>query len=475
MIMPATSLTSSIVQTLGAGSGIDMTALAEGLAQAQFAVRIDRNTQRSELVERQISLAANLKSMIQQLASGVGERVRTGDLSTQPLIANSAVATVSRGTASGKGSYSLEVTRLAAAQALASPAYASASAPTGSGSLTIRFGTIDASQFNEDLAHPATTIAVASGATLADVAAAINASGSGLSAYVATGTGGAQLMLKGQEGASNAFVIEASETPGEEGLAALAWSPAAPAGRLLASSGDAAFKFDGLAMGSASNSIADIVPGLSLTLTGTNPAAPTTIRFSDPTTAVSSFMQDLTAALNELASELKTDANPASGDLARDGGARALRRALSQLAGSPVMSGAGPTEPSTLADLGLATNRDGTFRLDSARLTATLKASPSGVAAMFTTGIRGVFATIDRLSRSVTTPGDPGSLSGSVERYSALKRKLASEATQLSEAQEVLRAQMITRFARLDSRVGAARSTLSFLNNQIDAWNAAKN
>lgn len=473
--MPATSLTSSIVQTLGAGSGIDMTALAEGLAQAQFAARIDRNTQRSELVERQISLAANLKSMIQQLASGVGDRVRTGDLSSQPLIANSAVAAVSRGTASGKGSYSLEVTRLAAAQALSSPTFASASAPTGSGSLTIRFGTIAGSMFNEDLAHPATTIAVASGATLADVAAAINASGSGLSAYVATGTGGAQLMLKGQEGAGNAFVIEASETPGEEGLAALAWTPAAPAGRLLANSGDAAFKFDGLAMGSASNTIADIVPGLSLTLTGTNPAAPTTIRFSDPTTAVSSFMQDLTAALNELASELKKDANPASGDLARDGGARALRRALSQLAGSPVMSGAGPTEPSTLADLGLATNRDGTFRLDSARLTATLKASPSGVAAMFTTGIRGVFATIDKLSRSVTTPGDPGSLTGSVERYSALKRKLASEATELSEAQEVLRAQMITRFARLDSRVGAARSTLSFLNNQIDAWNAAKN
>lgn len=472
--MPATSLTSSIVQTLGAGSGIDMTALAEGLAQAQFAVRIDRNTQRSEVVERQISEAANLKSLIQQLATGVGDRVRTGDMSSQPLIANSAIATVSRGTLTGRGSYSLEVTRLADAQTLSSPTFTAASAPIGSGSLTIRFGTISGSVFNEDLAHPAASITVPSGSTLADVTAAINASGSGLSAYVATGTAGAHLMLKGQEGASNAFVIEASETPGEEGLAALAWTPAAPAGRLLASSADAAFKLDGLAMGSASNTINDVAPGLNLRLSAANPGAPTTIRFSDPTAAVSTFMQDLTAALNELAAELDKGVNPESGDLARDGGARALRRGMSQLAGSTIMTGTSAGEPTTLADLGLATNRDGTFRLDNARLAATLKAAPSGVAAMFTTGIRGVYATLDKLARSVTAPGDPGSLTGSVNRYTALKRKLASEATQLTEAQEALRARMVTRFAGLDSRVGASRSTLSFLRNQIDAWNAPR-
>jgi flagellar hook-associated protein 2 len=94
---------------------------------------------------------------------------------------------------------------------------------------------------------------------------------------------------------------------------------------------------------------------------------------------------------------------------------------------------------------------------------------------MFTTGIRGVYATLDKLSRSVTAPNDPGSLTGSVTRYTALKRKLASEASELAEAQEALRAQMVARFAGVDSRVGASRSTLSFLRNQIDAWNAPRN
>jgi flagellar hook-associated protein 2 len=473
--MPTNSVTSSIVQTLGAGSGIDMTALAESLATAQFAARIDRNTARAELVERQISEAASLKSMILQLASGVGDRVRTGDLSAQPSISNGSVATVSRGVASGSGSYTLEVTALASAQTLTSPAYVAATAPTGSGGLTLRFGTIAGSIFTEDTAHPAATVTIPSGATLSDVAAAINAANTGVSAYVATGTVGAQLMLKGSEGAANAFVLEATEAVGDEGLADLAWTPATAPARRLASSADAAFKLDGLDMTSASNRINDIVPGLSLALTGTNANAPATIRFSEPTAAVSTFMADLTAALNEVVSELKTQANPQSGDLARDSGARAMKRALGQLAGTAIMSGGAAGQPATLADLGLATNRDGSFRLDGARLAATLKASPAAVAAMFTTGIRGVYATLDRISRTLTSASDPGSLSGSVSRYTALKTRLAAEASELAEAQEEMRARMVSRFAGVDARVGTSRSTLSFLQNQIDAWNAQKN
>ncbi len=473
--METNSVTSSIISTLGAGSGIDMTALAQNLAVAQFAARIDRNTARTELVERQISEAASLKSMILQLASGVGDRVRSGDLSAQPAIANGAVAAVSRGLASGSGSYTLEVTALASAQTLTSPAYPAATAPTGSGSLTLRFGTISGTGFAEDSAHPAVTVTIPSGATLADVAAAINGANAGVSAYVASGTSGAQLMLKGAEGAANAFILEASETAGEEGLANLAWSPAAAPERLLASSADAAFKFDGLAMTSASNRLAEIVPGLNLALTGTNPGAPTTIRFSEPTGAVSGFMSDLTAALNEVVAELNAQANVVSGDLARDGGARAMRRALSALAGTAIMTGAGAGQPATLADLGLATNRDGTFRLDAARLGATLKSAPAGVAAMFTTGIRGVYATLDRISRTLTSASDPGSLTGSVNRYTALRTRLADEASNLADAQEELRARMVSRFARVDSRVGASRSTLTFLQNQIDAWNAQNN
>jgi flagellar hook-associated protein 2 len=305
------------------------------------------------------------------------------------------------------------------------------------------------------------------------VAAAINAAGAGVTAYVARTIDGARLVLKGQEGGANGFVLDAAETPGEEGLAALAWHPASgTAERLIAASGDASFKLDGLAMTSASNTVTDPAPGLTLTLRGTNAGAATQIVPASPVSAISSAMTDLTAALNEIATDLGAAADARTGDLSRDSGTRALRQMLTQLAGRIVMPAAPDSAPRTLADLGLATTREGGFRLDTARLTATLKANPTGAAAMFTSGLHGVFATIDSLARRATVAGNPGSLAGSIARYSAQQADVGEEQAKLAEAQERLRAQLSSRFAVADVRVGASRSTLSFLQNQIAAWNA---
>jgi flagellar hook-associated protein 2 len=59
-----------------------------------------------------------------------------------------------------------------------------------------------------------------------------------------------------------------------------------------------------------------------------------------------------------------------------------------------------------------------------------------------------------------------------MRRLTDQKTKLATEKTDLAAAQEKLRSQLVTRFAGTDSRVGASRATLSFLQNQIAAWNA---
>jgi flagellar hook-associated protein 2 len=93
---------------------------------------------------------------------------------------------------------------------------------------------------------------------------------------------------------------------------------------------------------------------------------------------------------------------------------------------------------------------------------------------MFTTGIHGVYATLDRLSRTTTSTGDPGTLGGSIRRYSELKKSLAGEKVELAEAQDKLRANLVRRFAGTDSRVGGLRATLSFLKNQVDAWNTQR-
>ena len=466
---------SSIVTTLGGGSGIDMSALATNLATAQFQLRNDRLTARSDQLEKQISAASSLKNSLSQLSSALGDRVRAGDLAIVPQIANSAVATASSpaGT-SGSGAYTLEVTSLAATQTLTTPAMASSSTAVGEGSLTFHFGQTSSSGFSEDAAHAAVTVDIPSGSTLSDIANAINAKKAGVSAYVAQTAQGAQLVLKGAEGAQNGFIVEASEVAGEEGLAELAWNPAAggdPA-RLLSLSADAEFKLDGLAMSNASNDIGIVAPGLSLKLTGTNAGTPTQISFPSQIPNITSAMQDLVGALNSIIGDLYAATDPAAGDLASDPGARALKRALSGLGTQVIMPNAASGAPRTLSDLGLSIQRDGTFTLDADRLQSTLARDPGGVAAMFTTGLYGVYATVDKLSRSAASTGDPGSLAGSIARYQAQSKQVSDDQSKLADQQEQLRTSLVARFAKADVQIGASKSTLSFLQAQIDAWNS---
>lgn len=468
--------TSQLLTSLGAGSGIDMTALATNLAAAQFSAKVDRLTSKSDTLDRQISTASTLKSALSNLAASLGDRVRQGDLSAQPLIANAAVAKTSlSGAAAPKGAYSLEVTSLAAAQTLASPAYTASTDPVGSGSLTLRFGAISGGSFTEDTAR-AVDIEIPAGATLADVAAAINGKNAGVTAYVSNTTAGAKLVLKGADGANNAFVLDAAETSGDPGLANLAWNPSAPGtGRLLTSSSNANLTIDGLPVTSATNTVTDAIPGVTLNLTGLNTGSPTQVTFSDPSSVISTAMSDLTSALNEVMATLNAATDPKTGELARDSGALALKRTFAALTNTIIMPGAPEGRPRTLADLGVSIQRDGTFTLDTARLTATLKANPQAAGAMFTNGLYGVYATIDSISRSASAASNPGTLAGSISRMTSQKTQIGADQTKLAGQQETLRAQLVARFASADSQVGASKSTLSFLKNQIAAWNNSGN
>jgi flagellar hook-associated protein 2 len=465
--------TQQLLSSLNAGSGIDFNTLADQLAAASFATRIDTLNAKSDTLDKQISAASTLKSALSNLANSLGDRVRQGDLSAQPQIANSSVAAATlSGTQQPKGSYSLEVKTLATAQSLASPAYASATSTVGSGTLTLRFGTTTSGTFAEDANHAAVDITIPAGATLSDVAAAINGKNAGVTAYVANTTAGAQLVLKGTSGAANSFVLDATEDPTNPGLANLAWNPAAPgSSQVLSTAGDALFKVDGLSITSASNTVTDAIPGVTLKLTGTNAGAATQVSFSDPSSAISTAMSDLVGALNEVMSELNTDTDAQTGNLARDNAARSLKRTFSSLTTTIIMPNAAQGEPSTLSDLGVSIQRDGTFTLDSTKLTAALQSNPDAVAAMFTNGLYGVFSTINKIATNASVTSDPGSLAGTIASYTTQKSQVTDQQSKLADQQATLRSQLMARFTTADSLITSSKSTLNFLNNQIAAWN----
>jgi len=472
---------SSILGALGGGSGVDMVELARNLSVNRFAAQRAQLESRNELLETRVSSAAALRGQLSQLASALGDRIRTGDLAPSATIADPSVASVALAPgAEASGSYTLEVTSLASAQTLASKSYSSADDLVGDGTFTLRFGTVSGGNFAEDAGQSALAITVDASDTVATLAVKINAAGSAVTAYVATNSSGAQLVLKGAEGAANGFVVEAesnallpSNQPGN--LSYLGWEPSSDSGQLTRAASNATFLLDGVEFTGTSNSVDGLPGGLSLDLAATNIGAPTRITFSDNSDRIEAVMNDLVAALNDITGTLRDAATPLGGELGSDPGARALKRAFASLTQQVVMPSAAAGEPDTLADLGLTIGRDGSFTLDSDRLAETLGDNSEAAAAMFTNGVFGVFATIDDLARSMASPSDPGSLAGSEARYTALIERNGERLEKYDEQQERLRERLTKTFTASDRNVISSQSTLEFLRAQIAVWNGDNN
>ncbi|BDI60121.1 flagellar filament capping protein FliD [Qipengyuania nanhaisediminis] len=469
---------SAIITTLGAGSGVDFITLASDLADATYSVQRTNIETRNEALEAQISAASLLRSSLTGLASALGDRVRNGDLAPRAEIDNPGLVSVS--TTPGltpTGTYSLEVSQLARGQMVVSDAYGSADDLVGAGTLRFRFGEVTETSFTRDTTQPNLDIAVEATDTLSSLAGKITAQSEGkLEAYVSTGTDGAQLVVKSKDGAQSGFVMR---VPGGSGasepgnLKYLAWRPQDDTGQLRQTSRDALFSLDTVAMSSASNLVTGLPEGMSFDLKATNAGAPTTVSFSNDLDAVSDVMSDFVAALNDLAGLLNEEASALGGTLGNDPGARELKRDLQRLTSEIVMPNAAAGEPATLSDLGLKTNRDGTFALDGERLAATLEASPDAVAAMFTTGAFGVFATVDNLARANSLSSDPGSLGGSLTRFEDRIERNDERLSKIAEQQESLRARLTRELVAAERRIANSQSTLGFLQQQIEAWNTS--
>jgi flagellar hook-associated protein 2 len=187
-------------------------------------------------VALKISQASTLKSDLLSLSSSLGTLVEGTDLLPQPSVTNSSVATATlpSGSSGASSSYTLEVTQLATSQVLATSSQ-STSATMKGGTLTFNFGTISNGTFTAGSAS-STSISISDGASLSDVATAINSANMGVTAYIASSTSGQQLVIKGSEGASNAFTItsdSSSATSTNTSLSAFAYDPSSSNGTSL--------------------------------------------------------------------------------------------------------------------------------------------------------------------------------------------------------------------------------------------------
>src|SRR4051812_18640326 len=88
---PAT-VGSQLATAIGGGTGIDMTALATNIANAEYVGRFNTIDSKSSKLDTQISQASQLKSDLAALSTSLGSLVRGGTLAAAPAVADTTVA-----------------------------------------------------------------------------------------------------------------------------------------------------------------------------------------------------------------------------------------------------------------------------------------------------------------------------------------------------------------------------------------------
>ena len=253
-----------------------------------------------------------------------------------------------------------------------------ATAPVGQGTMTLGVG-----------GNTATLTIDPSNDSLNGLRDQINNAGLGLTAAIVTDGSGARLSITDGSGNPPNFTLTAN-AGAQAGLQRLAYPQDSTGGMTKAQSAqDAIVRMDGVDVTRGSNAIDDLIDGVTLNLVSAAPTETVSLTATRPTDAIKQAVGDFVAAYNEMKQQI--DAASASSVIAADGSSAqgplynnsAIRQMQTMLARLPstVLSTTGG--PSTLAEIGVSTNRDGTLSLNSAMLTKQLATYPDSVEAMF--------------------------------------------------------------------------------------------
>ena len=374
-----TSVSAGIANSLGIGGGIDTASLIDQLTNASRAPKEAALKVKEELNTAKISAIAQASSSISGFSTALTQLISGGTLFTQPTVSDGSVmsATALPGARIGGLSTQLEVIQLAQAQSLVSENLTDVSSTVGKGKITLTTKNGDFEVTIDD-----------SNNNLIGLARAINLKGAGVTASIVEDTNGARLVLKGGSGAEQWFKL-AVDPAAEADLGRFAYDPNISGGMTRPQEPkDALLKLDGVSVSRSSNSISDLIDGVKLELKTAKPGTAISLGATRPTTAIKQAVSDFVDTYNALKTTLdeltkartgSADAGPLHGDT----GIRTLRAQLARLTATALASGG---TYSTLAEIGVATQRDGSLAVDSTRLDAALTNDPDSVEALFNPG-----------------------------------------------------------------------------------------
>ena len=366
-----TTATSSFnaISALGAGSGMDVKALANSLVEAERAPRKDVIDKKISKSEAGISGYSAIKFVLEGLKTSLMDLKDQSDF-TSITARNSHPNsfTVTAGATASAGSHSVNITSLAKAERKLSPGFeATNSSVNGGNGLTLNLSVHGGEN---------KPITIEDGKdTPGGIVAAINEANLGVKAQlINTGEVGApyKIMVTGQTGALNDFSLSASPVAPEESVSTAA---STIFDFSLQSASNGIVNIDGMSLTPSSNQLADLIPGVTFDLYAPTAGTAAVDFIRDPS-SVKSKMEALVKAYNDANTMLNTVSDAKStvetygASLAGNSVVNSIRTQMRETIFPPFRSGT--SQLSSLRDMGLSLDKDGTMTLDNAKLDTVL-------------------------------------------------------------------------------------------------------
>jgi flagellar hook-associated protein 2 len=294
--------------------------------------------------------------------------------------------------------------------------------------------------------------------TLSSLAEYINAGDFGVTATIVTGTAGSQLALMSDtSGAGGAATIDGSALEdATTGVTGVTFSQ-------VQQGQDAELSVDGVSTSSSSNTVTTAIPGVTMQLLNAAKDESVQVEITTDTSDVQSAVSTFVSAWNKVVNDLNTqEGDDSSGNPEPLYGSPDLALLQEQLQESLNFTQSSGTVTS-LMQLGITANDDGTLSLDTTTLDSALDNNYQDVVSFFQgTGSFG--------SSMTTTLNNLGNSAPDGEIYLALQQDSTEESqltTNISNEQTSISAQQ----SQLTTELNEANYTLEEIPSQIDEVN----
>jgi flagellar hook-associated protein 2 len=453
------------------GSGIDVTSTVDAILQLDAAPEVNLQNQVTSLNSQTSALQtvendlASLQTAVQALNDPTGAFSAVAVTSSNNDVVS---ATAANGTAAG--SHTITVTGLATTSAAYSAPQDSSTSALPTGTLSIQVGT------NTAVSIPVETTDNTD--TLTGLATYINQQNMGVSASVITDASGARLSLVSQTSGTAGILNIDDQTGSAPDYGGMGFTMVKDANGNDAS--DASLSVDGIPITSGSNTVTGVIPGLTLTLSGTS-SNPVTLAVQPDLTQVSTAINNFISAWNQVMNDINTQntyngtgtAPPLLGDPSLD-------LLQSQLLNAVTSSLSGNGAAVNLQSIGIQLQQDGTISVptapqDSMSLNDALANDFSAVQNLFqSTSPAGVSQTLNTTLTALTDPTN-GPLNLDMNTINTEVTDLNSQISQFQYQLQQTQTQLTTQYSNINTTLEQLPELLAQVNEEINALNPPSN